>query len=280
MSESLRIMTNKKIDMKKTISSLFDDYKNIVIEENDNNIFYYLYGNSTRGVDVTIEKDFINIRNRVLSNRADYFLSGKLTYYLASLTESKIIDEGDNIILLENLKTTDEGEKTFFRDVDSVSILLKNDTEIIEFPGPTRSVFIGKDVYNKYKDENGNLDPEKVQELFLTILYGLPDFLNSPSLGADSNEANGKIIKLKMILPNYDLIIQDYDYIVVGKEDSILLDINGIKSILPDSWVIVDEYTIVAPQLEAKEWNKFLEKSKKINCYDEFTKRTKSKNST
>ena len=285
MSKVFSIKTNMNIDIEKSIKDLFNDFNNLIIEKckEEHYFFYYLYGMSTRGVEITITDQKIEIRNRVLSNRMDLFLTYRFLTYLSNITESNIYDECDEIISLDLFTDPKEADKQFMNDVKMVLYSIGEFKQMFEFPGTTRSVYIGNTLFEKYKDYEKNIEyvSNEIQKLFLKVLYDLPDYREGALFGSDSVDEENKIIKLKILIKDDDYIITNYDYIMLENDNKndepIMLNLENIKKILPKQWELIDECTIIAPKLEINDWVIFKENAKRNNCYQEFTKKTKKK---
>jgi hypothetical protein len=50
-----------------------------------------------------------------------------------------------------------------------------------------------------------------------------------------------------------------------GTGESYFLKIDQLISILPDEWQLIDDFTILAKQLEDKNWRTFVEQAKEIS---------------
>jgi len=286
MSVSYKVKANQgylTIDLKKQIKSLFKGYKNLKIEKvDDNSTYFYLYGMSTRGVNISVEDNGFRIRNTVLSNRIDLLLSFKLLCFLSIFTGSKIYDENDEIVQEDYFLNLDDLDKKFESDVNSVLILIENTKQTMEFPGPTRSVYIGDNLIKKLRDSRNNINiiSKEIENIFLKVLYGLPDYIVGSLMSVESIK-EGEMIKLKLVSKDDNRIIQNYDYIFLEVEKEgdkiIMLDNKSIRKILPDSWELADECTIIAPKLTSNEWENFKNISLKYNCFDEYNKKAKKR---
>jgi hypothetical protein len=265
------IKTKKNINFENVFNQLTGKYRNLSAEEReDNYVHFYLNGMSIRGVGITVEKNKIEIKNNVLSNEYDLMLANDLLKCISEMTNENVYNE-DNI-LLENTYINEETVKNnFANDLETIFTFIQGTGKIIEFPGPTRSFFIGKKIYNTYKDFSKPLLFEVLQKIILYVLYGLPDYRECTPMGAKSKN-DDEIIKLKVFSNDDNCIIQDYDYIMIGdsKNEIIMISLDKIYEILPKDWKIVDESTIVANKLNENDWNIFMDKCIKNNCYNEF----------
>jgi hypothetical protein len=274
MSTIYTIKTNTKIEFKDIFDNLIKNYSNLsAYEEDDKNVFFYLNGISIRGVYIKNIKTGFEIKSNVLSNKQDLILTNDILKYVSEKTNGKIFGEENNLLSGNELINKNELENNFERDLETVFTLIKETGDTIEFPGTTRSFFIGKKLYSTYNDFSKNMKIEVLQKIILNVLYGLPDYYECSPMGAQSKQ-DDKIIKLKSISSDENYIIQDYDYIMIentkNDKEIIMISKEKIYNILPKNWNIVDESTIVAHKLSQNEWNDFINICIKENCYNEF----------
>jgi hypothetical protein len=281
MSEVFTIKTNKKLELEDIFDKLAVNYKNLsAIEEDDNCVFFYLNGKSIRGVYIFSQKIGYEIKCNVLSNNYDLMLANEIIKNINSIVDGTVYNEENEILDGNEYISVQNIENNFIRDLDTIFTYIKETGNTVEFPGTTRSFFIGKKLYSTYKDFNKNVLINVFQKTILNVLYGLPDYYVCSPMGADSKE-EGKIIKLKCISSENDYIIQDYDFILISDEeemsenDLIMVSVDKIYKILPSKWQIVDECTIVAPKLTEIEWKQFKQECIKNNCYKEFKEKAK-----
>jgi len=278
MSIIYSIKTKKIIKLKDIFDNFIKKYPNLsAVEEDENNVFFYLNGMSIRGVSVILNKIKYEIKSNTLSNKYDLLLTNDILKYLSETTHGKVYDDENNILHDNEVIKENDLEKYFERDLETIFLFIKETGKTIEFPGTTRSFFIGKKMYLAYKDFSKKMLLEVLQKIILNVLYGLPDYYECSPMGAQGKE-DDKIIKLKSISSDNNYIIQDYDYIMINNNDNkeiLMISREKICEILPDKWQIVDETTIVAQKLSQNEWNNFIDICKKNNCYNEFKEEAK-----
>ena len=281
MSEIYTIKTNDKIEFKDIYDNLAINYQNLsAIKEDDNCVFFYLNGMSIRGVYIYLKNIGFEIKCNVLSNKYDLVLANEIIKYINKNVNGKVYDEENRLLKDNEYIDKQKIENNFARDLETIFKFIGGTGDTIEFPGTTRSFFIGKKLYSTYKDFNKNVLLKVFQNTILNVLYDLPDYYECSPMGAESKE-EGKIIKLKSISSNSDYIIQDYDFIIISDEEQnnnkelIMISVNKIYEILPSKWKIVDESTIVAHKLTENEWKQFVQICLKNNCYNEFKEKAK-----
>jgi len=279
MSVIYTIKTNKNIEFKDIFDKLIEKYSNLsAFEEDEENVFFYLNGMSIRGVYIKKIKTGFEIKNNVLSNKYDLIITNDILKYISEKTNGKVYGDENNLLSGDEYINKNELENSFERDLETVFKFIRDTNDTIEFPGTTRSFFIGKKLYSSYNDFSKNMKIEVLQKIILNVLYGLPEFFECSPMGAQSKQ-DDKIIKLKSISSNENCIIQDYDYIMIentkNSDDIIMISKETISKILPKNWNFVDESTIIAYKLDQTEWNNFINICIKENCYNEFKMKAK-----
>ncbi len=93
MSVIHNILTKKSLDISE-LNDFVSTIDNATFEDRGEGVYYYwIEGKSTRGFDITIDGDTIEIRNTVLSNKPDYDLTNKVVEKILKLTDGIILDE-------------------------------------------------------------------------------------------------------------------------------------------------------------------------------------------
>jgi hypothetical protein len=281
MSTIFTVKTDKIIELKEVFDQLIIKYRNLSAEEIDDNcVYFYLNGMSIRGVYVFLKKSGFEIKHNVLSNNFDMELTNDLINCISEKTNGKVYDENNNLLNNNEYIKKETVENKFLKDLETIFLYIKETGTTIEFPGTTRSFFIGKKLYNAYKDFGDAMLVQIFQKIILFVLYGLPKYYECTSFGAES-KIKDKPIKLKMLTSNDNFIIQDYDYIMIGNENEnnedsiVMISVENINKVLPKDWQIVDECTIVANKLDDNGWMEFRIKCKENNNYLNFKKEAK-----
>jgi hypothetical protein len=282
MSRTFLIKTEKRIDFRKTYDILRYDRSVNAIEKSDTLVYFYGPGLSTRGVDVSLEKYGYEVRITTMSNRSDLSIALRLIRIISETTNGKVYDEDDNELTGPNYLAEEYIKTSFINDMKIIFSLVNDQGSTIEFPGPTRSVFIGKKVLKQNLNYVKRIKTTayNIDSIFMEVLYGLPDFTEGSIMAAEAKD-NDKLIKLKLVSPNESYIIQNYDYLIIGDSeesktnDIIMIDQEILETIMPEDWYFVDECTIIAKKMSEVKWNTFREECKRINCYNDFQKKAK-----
>jgi hypothetical protein len=280
MSWNFYVKTNCFIDFKELYEKLRYDRSVNAIEKSKTLVYFYGPELSTRGVDVSLEEYGYKIRITFMSNGFDLRMSLRILQIISEMTGGKVYDENNNEIIGPNYLSDEFMKTSFINDMKLMFTMIRDTGKTFEFPGPTRSVFIGKKIlaqninYEKRIKTTANI----IDSLFIEILFKLPEWTEGSIIAVDSNEEE-KIIKLKLVTSDDSYIIQNYDYIIIGEEskedDMILVDKEKIEKMDPDYWYFVDECTILAEKMPMESWKIFRENCKINNCYNEFKNKSK-----
>jgi len=238
-------------------------------ERGEGTYYYWIEGKSTRGFDIAIDGEVIEIRNTVLSNRYDYELTNKIVEEILKLTDGIILSEEEEQVEALPLFDNDRIVETELNDCQFIQTLSK-EHEDIGIYGPTRKVHFGKRLQNTYKKLNGQQLRDKMFETILVVNYELPDFEYGNIMEVGNTADNKKIMKL--LTNKTDYIIDKYDYILLNTLDEkpIMITNEILNSMLPSNWTLVDEFTIVAPITGKVEWTALLKNAEKYNLWDSY----------
>ena len=269
MSLIHNIITKRPLDISR-LNSFVSTIDKATFENRGKGTYYYwIDGKSTRGFDITIEGELIEVRNTVLSNSHDYELTNKIVQEIKMLTDGIIINEDDEQVNVLPLFDSQRIAETELRDCEVIQTLSKEHEDIAIY-GPTRKVHFGKRLHEVLNLHNGQQLKEKIFDIILTVNYNLPDFEYGNIMQVGNNEDDKKIMKL--LTNNTDYIIDKYDYILLNtaEERPIMITNEILNSMLPSNWTLVDEFTVVAPITDQDEWNKLLENAVRYDLWDNF----------
>lgn len=235
----------------------------------DNTYYYWIDKKSARGLDVTLENAQIEIRNTILSNKYDYMLTNQIVSDILNQTGGTIYDEEENEIISFPLFDKNRIAELEKNDCKVIHTLSK-EHENIEIFGPIRKVHFGKCLFEELKNYQDDSLSKKMFEIIENVNYLLPDFEygNIMQVGEDEQKKT-----LKLITNEVDCIISKYDYILLNNPDNekpIMITNQILNSLLPQKWVLVDEFTIVAPQINKNDWENLLKVAKKHDQFDSF----------
>lgn len=270
MSIVHNIIGKRPIDMSR-IDTFVSNIDGAICENRGEKTYHFwIDGKSTRGFEITLERDSIEVRNLVLSNRYDYELTNKIVTKILSLIDGIILNEEDEECVRYPIFDNDKITETEIQDCECVYILSKEHD--VAICGPIRDVHFGKRMYKEFESLKGEQLRNKIFNLILTVNYKLPLFEPSGIMRVSSPENEEKI--MKFLSEETDYILGKYDYILLhnieNSEKPIMITNEILNKILPPNWTLIDEYTIVAPSINQNEWKKLLTNSKKYDLWESF----------
>lgn len=269
MSVIHNILTKKPLDLSR-LNDFVSSIDNAVVEDRGEGTYYFwIEGKSTRGFDITIDGDVIEIRNTILSNRHDYELTNQVVEKIINLTDGLILDEDEEQV--SNLPVFDDTRisEAEIHDCETIQLLSKEHEDIAIY-GPIRKVHFGKRLHEDFKNLKGEKLRDKMFDIILSVNYQIPDFEYGNIMQVGNNEDDKKIMKL--LTNKTDYIIDKYDYILLNTSDEkpIMITNEILNKMLPSNWTLVDEFTVVAPMTSEAEWEKLLNTAKQYDQFDTF----------
>jgi hypothetical protein len=277
MSLIHNIVPKRALDISR-LNSFVSKIGNTAFEDRGGGTYYYwIKGKSTRGLDLTIEENLIEVRNTVLSNRYDYELTNKIVEQILKLTDGIILDEENEQVEALPLFNNDKITEIELQDCEIIKTLSQEHDGIAIY-GPTRTVHFGKRLYAQFNSYSGKQLRDKMFDIILNVNYKLPNFEYGSIMEVGNTEEEKKIM---IVLTNKtDSILDKYDYIIFNTNNDRLIMITNeiLNSILPSNWALVDEFTIVAPIIDEVQWENLIENAKKFDLYDQYINKNKNAN--
>lgn len=270
MSVIHNIIVNRPLDNSK-LEKFVSTIDGARYKDKGESIFYFwIDGKSTRGFDITLEHGYIEVRNTILSNKYDYDLTNKIVAEIVALTDGIILDENEKQISNLPIFSNDRITETEIHDCKIIQTLSREHGDISIY-GPVRNVHFGKRLHEQFKGLKDEQLKNRMFDLILTVNYNIPNFEYGNIIQVGNSEGDKKIIKL--LTNETDCIIDKYDYILLDTldEQPIMITNDILNTMLPSNWILVDEFTIVAPMTDKSEWNKLLTNAKKFDLWNEFT---------
>jgi hypothetical protein len=238
----------------------------------EDDYFLYIYGESARGIDLTLENNVLEIRTTTLASNADYELANEVAKVTLNLFGGVIYNEEEEL-LQSNILFDEERINTIQAyDANTLKSLCALEKSISIY-GPMRQVHFGYNMFKVLEVFNNAALYEKMYKVIHAVQYELPDFNTGGVLKTGEGE-DAKFIKV--LASGFDYIIDKYDYLILDRkiEGNMLMITNEIlNTILPNSWKLMDEYTILAPALNENEWLELIEKATPLNQFDSFSNR-------
>jgi len=267
MSIIHNIISKKPIEISK-LNTLVSDIDGAMCENRgEGTCYFWIDGKSTRGFEITLEQDSIEVRNMILSNRYDYELTNKIIAKILSLTDGIIINEDEEERTNHPVFDNDKITQTEIKDCELVCTLSKE--HHVSINGPIRNVHFGKRMYKEFESLEGEQLKNKMFDLILTVNYQIPNFERGNILQVGDSKDNQKI--MKVLSNDTDYILDKYDYILLYVPDRPIMITNDIlNTMLPSNWTLMDEYTVIAPVTDQSEWEKLLANAKKHDLWESF----------
>lgn len=173
MSLIHHIITKRPLDVAK-LTNFVSNISNAMCENRGEGTYYFwIEGKSTRGFDITIDGDDIEVRNTILSSAADYELTNKIVQQIKTLTDGIILDEADEQVKLLPLFDHKRISEAELKDCALIQTLSKLHEDIAIY-GPIRKVHFGKRLHEAFNFYSGQELKEKMFDLILTVNYTLP----------------------------------------------------------------------------------------------------------
>jgi hypothetical protein len=234
-------------------------------------LYFWINEKSTRGFDISFEQGYIEVRNTILSNKHDYYLTNKIVSEILSLTDGVIIDEDEEQVSIFPLFNNDKIDEMEIHDCKTIQLLSKEHKDIAIY-GPIRIVHFGKRLHEQFEELKDEQLKDKMFDLILNVNYKLPNYEYGNIMQIGDTDEDRKTLKL--LTNKTDYIIDKYDYILINKDGEeqppIMITNEILNTMLPSNWTLVDEFTIVAPMTDENEWNKLLTTAEKYDLTEEF----------
>lgn len=255
-----------------TLNKKISQTENTVYEERGNKCYYYWIKNkSTRGVDVTIVENKIEIRNTVLSNSFDYELTNILIEKILEIADGTITNDEEETIKTFPIFNKNRITKIEINDCKIISLLSSTNKDIAIY-GPIRKVHFGIATAKQLEQFKDIALRDKMFEIIKYVNYSIPNYEYGTIMEVGSEE-NKKIIKL--LTNEVNCIIDKYDYILLQNDNPEVMPIfitnEILNSMLPSNWNLIDEFTIVAPIISYEEWQDLKLKAQLVDQFDKFS---------
>lgn len=267
MSHNYKITTNQRID----ISDLVDDLrkKRISAYAIDRSPTYQIFedGYSTRGVEITEEDDGYELRMTVLANSNDYLLCNQIAFFLCNNLSGTLTDEDGNEKFIGTLFYDLDISNKINSDIETTFALLREGHNIDIF-GPIREFSFGERTRKKALSLQGDKHAiaYKLSKMILASQYPPENFIPFSNLLKITND-EGEEYYVQVITNSKDMVIEKVKgyAITSDTEEKLFLTPEQLISILPEEWELLDDYIILAKQLEEEKWKKFINDAKAIS---------------
>ena len=282
MSINHCIKTNGALDFNLLQTSIERSLEGVrYVQRSETLCYFWLHGRSTRGVDVSVEREnWIEIRTTSFSNAADYHLTNELVGSICQLSNGELYKENEDydeddadtqeyIITYLPVFPREEWEKLLVQDTASLRIVITQLEETITLFGPIRKTHFGLHIIKSFQEKTDQQLAGLLEKICLNVNYNWPDY----DYGNVMEVGEGFETKIVKLLTNEaNCIIDKYDYLLLTKSENELIALTNddLNNILPESWQRVDEYTIVAPILADSAFLHLIAAAEKYNKIKEM----------
>lgn len=268
MSVIHKIISKNPLDISR-LNNFVSTINGAIFQNRGEGVFYYwIDGKSTRGFEITLEDNFIEVRNMAVSNRQDYELTNKIVEEILSITNGIIIDEQEEQVTIFPIWDNDKITETEIRDCEIIYSLANHEGHV-GIDGPVRTVHFGKRLCKVFKSLKGVDLKNSIFDLILKVNYKIPNYEPGNVLLASKSEDDVK--RMKVLTNETDCIIDKYDYLLMfisKKQNPIMVTNEILNTMLPFNWTLVDEFTVVAPITTDNEWKKLLKNAQKHDLWE------------
>lgn len=275
MSQTIEIHTKQTIEGNDLFHFLQDRLENVKgMQKSEEGLYFYVENESLRGVDFWKETYGYELRITILSNVADYEVAKWiLRYCINFVADAKFYFE-EELIKKQNIVFLVD-DNSFIEDAQLVKTLVTHHQETITFFGPKGEFYIGSNVLQKTESIIDGWE-ERMEQLLLKVQYQLPPS-ESDQVMETNNETNEERKVLKLVNRNVTYILKKYDYLIFTKngnetsmENMVFVTNEDLNQNLPETWELIDEYTIAAPALSNEEYDVLVERLLGFDCREEF----------
>jgi hypothetical protein len=257
MSITIKAITKTKLDW----NTFFQELRNNDLREDIRGINkaptyqFYSHPYSTRGVEITQEDYGYEIRMTVCCNATDYLLANTIAFKLKQDTQAQFFNEDESEIYIGRLFDDITIAKKTYEDVEILKALIPSNKEITLF-GTVRGFNIGRVFGKKIIEITGDNHAiaYKFSNLFLNSQYPSDEFAAFTNL-MQVTRKDGEVVLVQNFFNTQSMIIEKVHTVsFVLNDKTIYLNPKHLVQFLPDSWQLLDEYTIAAKQLSNEEW--------------------------
>src|SRR5690606_34665859 len=222
MSRTITIETKSEISFRQLGEFLRNIDEDIVaIDRSYGIVYYYVKGKSTRGIDVSKEKDGYEIRRTTLANRADYQLANTVVAFFNDHAAQPALLLEDEPFDRYPVWTTEEQQALFKRDAKFIyQLSVEKDKAPITLYAADQEYNLGAYTFAKVKAGEPDWE-DRLQQLILRVLYHLPEIKETSVLRIRKNKDDeGRI--MKFVDPETSYILRKYDGLLFmkGKDSS------------------------------------------------------------
>lgn len=266
MSKLIYLKANKSLDIDLLANSVAAVVPNLRAEKRGETLFFFwIEGSSARGIDVSFESEqLIEFRNTICSNEADYHLTNQLVELAQYLFGGELKNEASEPVYLP-IYTAEQIVKDMQSDAEMVQAMIAMKNNTLTLYGPQRKIHIGPRCMESLK-QAAQL-ATALNALILKVNYTAPEVTYGNEM---ETTLDGQQVVLKLVSNEAPCVLDKYDYVLFEDEDVyIVLKPDDLIRILPETWSLLDEYTIYAPVLNDSDFEALKQAARTHNVYSE-----------
>lgn len=273
MGYYIRFNTTAKVDVTDMYQFMQAQLGPVIGEERQDGYYFYVMGQSARGVDFYPEGTGYEVRLVVLSSIADTQIATTIVKYF------KLVCRDTRYFINEepwlNGNPNEIPYPEFAEDAQMIKALIEEDANVLTFFGPKEQFYIGPWVLSQLHVNQTGWE-QRLHELILKVLYGLPNYTptNVMEMGDDTDTQ-----LVKLVAPGFDYILKKYDYLIfltspetTDLDSMLFVTTETLLAHLPNTWTRVDEYTVIAPKLSTEAYSTLVQNLWPYDCKDELKK--------
>jgi hypothetical protein len=266
MSRIFKVKTSKRVDMNDFIKQLFNQHKFLQSINRSPTCYFYEEGYSTRGIDVTEEANGYEVRMTTLSNANDYLLCNTIIWLLHTLTGGTVFNEDDKELYAGKVFSDKDIADNLDADISILKALLNRDPhkepDIVIY-GPVRPFHFGRKMRDKVNALTGDkyAVAYKLSNMLLRCQFPPAEFEQGSNLLEVTNKDDTKYL-LQIFRNSKNMLLENVKRIILSideEESGIYIEPKVLVQFLPESWELVDEYTVLAKQLPQNLWKSYYE---------------------
>lgn len=197
----------------------------------------------------------------VLANSNDYLLCNQIAFILCNNLKGTLTDEEGNEKFIGTLFYDLEMSERINSDIESTFALLREGHNVDIF-GPIREFSFGERTRKMALELQGDKHAiaYKLSKMILVCQYPPENFISFSNLLKVTGK-EGEEHYVQVLTNSRDIVIEKVNEYAVAADtaEKVFLSSKQLISILPDEWELLDDYTILAKQLDEKNWQKFTE---------------------
>ena len=287
MNHSFIIRTNDKLNPKKILKCIAEEYPIIVFEDEFPELTFVYVGRSSRPIQILEIDDGYEVRLHTLSSEYDFYLVEDVVKLLCAMTFAdgydvlgEEVEDCDDFFVPQNFELRRQDDIRFIKGA------LKSSGSFVELPAGRCNIFVGFDFLRRAgvtatsEDErfHGRLTAAMAQALLTMMIKSH----NDDDIEIRSNDNPDQYMSVSCYRYPDD---NNINYLAFGElltlEDArskshVEILYNDFKKIVPDGWTLIDEVQYNVVPFTDPSWDELFNKAKELQWDGSFGERTQS----